>query len=366
MNTPARGFTTLLAFLAFPCLAKEPLTLDPGFPPPRYQLLVQDNPDAQRFDRVILSHDDRLLCIRHGGWPNAAGHVDWGGQDVKVESHGRTFRSRDWDFGYCAGDCMTRIPPRGTLKGFVNYEEFGDPKEITALPDKHLAFDTFVHLCIPPSKASARSESKTADSKTAKSLGWGSLTAQSAVNEIDKEKAYRRVLESKLFRTRADCARFTVRSSSRPELALSVYSRRLHRSNPRHAYYVAVTEASKNIHQSLQQNSVSAVDVDRQRAWIPKSAAVALRQLWTKLLAQANPTDAPPDFSVNGEAIELSLDASPTPVSIDEIPVLGKEEAGTLQRLRALLERYCTVERGERPALAEKIKSDARDLSNKL
>ena len=180
------------------------------------------------------------------------------------------------------------------------------------------------------------------------------------------EKAYRRVLKSKLFVTRADCARLSVRSSSRPELALSVYSKRRHRSVPRPSYYVTLTEASKNIFRSVQDKSVMTISIGRQTAKIPTDAAVALRELWRKLLTAANPSDAPPEFSVSGEAMEFSLDALPNPVSVDEIPALAKDETQMLERLRDLLTKYSTAELRERRVLAKKIKKNARDLSNKL
>jgi hypothetical protein len=260
---------------------------------------------------------------------------------------------------------VTRIPAHSTLKGFINYEEFGDPKHIAALPDKHLAFETFVHLCTPPTKPLLRRHSqRRAVNRAPKRVA--DVDANSASSNSEQKKTYREVVESKLFLTRADCARLSVRSSSKPELALSVYSRRPNRSVRRRSYYVTITEASKSIYQALQDNDVRTIDVDRQTARIPGRTAVVLRELWKKLLAQANPNDAPPEFAVNGEAIELSLDAVPYPASIDEIPVVGNEEGVALERLRDLLMRYCMTESSERAVLAEQIRKDATGLANKL
>jgi hypothetical protein len=108
------------------------------------------------------------------------------------------------------------------------------------------------------------------------------------------------------------------------------------------------------------------ISIDRQTAKIPTSTAVALRELWTKLLAQANPIDAPPEFSRDGEALEFSLDALPNPVSLDEMPAIAKDQTQTLERLRNLLFKYSTSELSERDGLAKKIRENARDLSNKL
>jgi hypothetical protein len=79
------------------------------------------------------------------------------------------------------------------------------------------------------------------------------------------------------------------------------------------------------------------INVDRRTARIPAGAAVALRELWKKMLAQANPNDTLPDFLLNGEAIEFSLDTFPNSISVDELPSVAKEEAVVLQRLRNLL-----------------------------
>jgi hypothetical protein len=111
---------------------------------------------------------------------------------------------------------------------------------------------------------------------------------------------------------------------------------------------------------------VRTIAVDQQTARIPERTAVVLKELWKKLLAQANPNDAPPESSVDGEAIEFSLDAVPYPVSIDEIPVVGKEESVALERLRELLMRYCASESNERAILARRIREDAKGLANNL
>jgi hypothetical protein len=87
--------------------------------------------------------------------------------------------------------------------------------------------------------------------------------------------------------------------------------------------------------------------------------------LWKKMLSQANPNDAPPDF-VNGEAIEFSLDKSPTAISMEELPTAAREQASTLQRLRNLLADFCDADRDERAAIARRIRENAKNLDNRL
>jgi len=176
---------------------------------------------------------------------------------------------------------------------------------------------------------------------------------------------YRRILASKLFVTRADCARISVRPLSKPESALSVYSRRSPKWRRQRSYFVTITEASTSIHQSLDKNNTSIINVDRRTARIPAQTAVALKTLWEKMLSQANPNDAPPNF-VNGEAIEFSFDKSPAAISIEELPLAAKEQVITLQLLRNLLANYCDADGDKRATLARQIRENAKNLGNRL
>lgn len=136
---------------------RPPNDLALGNPPPQYQIVIKDNPAETRFDLTLISADDRPLCVSGGGWPDGLGHVDWGSSWVKLSSKSRIFPARDWDFGYCEGkDCSHRVGPKGTLTGFIGYAEFGDPKEISALPDRRLLFETSAYVC--PHEQAQRSE----------------------------------------------------------------------------------------------------------------------------------------------------------------------------------------------------------------
>jgi hypothetical protein len=124
-----------------------------GNPPPRYRLVIKDNPTAERFDLTLHSDDSRAICLGQGGWPNQLGNLDWGSQWVKLQSGKKVFKARDWNFGYCDGaECSTRVPPYGTLTGFIGYAEFGDPKEIAVLPKRRLHFDPLLYVCNPEDK----------------------------------------------------------------------------------------------------------------------------------------------------------------------------------------------------------------------
>jgi hypothetical protein len=142
----------ILLFEVAICFGAQPssLHLDVGRPPPRYRLRIKDNPAGMRFDLTLISYDDRPICLSRGGWPDGLGHVDWGSQWVKLRSKGHLLQARDWNFGFCEGDdCSHRVAPKGILTGFIGYAEFGNPKEIAALPSRHLLFDTTPYVCRP-------------------------------------------------------------------------------------------------------------------------------------------------------------------------------------------------------------------------
>lgn len=132
-------------------------------PPPQYRLVIKDSPAEKRFDLTLISSDDRSLCVSVGGWPDGLGHVDWGSSWVKLSSESRIFPARDWNLGYCEGnDCSHRIKANGTLTGFIGYAEFGNPKEIAALPDRRLLFETTAYAC--PNEMAERSHSSNSTS----------------------------------------------------------------------------------------------------------------------------------------------------------------------------------------------------------
>jgi hypothetical protein len=119
-----------------------------GNPPPRYRLVIKDNPAAARYELTLHSFDSRVICLDRGSWPNQAGHIDWGSQWVKVQSQKRAFPARDWNFGSCEGKgCTIKVPAQGKLVGVIGYSEFGDPKEIAALSKRRLHFDPLVAVC---------------------------------------------------------------------------------------------------------------------------------------------------------------------------------------------------------------------------
>jgi len=353
MNLPRIFLVSALALPTFPCNANEPLSIDGGHPPLRYQFVIQDNPAALRFDLVIFSHDDRPICISHGGWPNEAGHVDWGSQDVKVESHGRTLAARDWDFGYCIGDCTTRIPPHGTLKGFINYEEFGDPKQIAELPDKKLVYTILPHLCAPPAQPKEEREA---------SLSSIRPKTDHLISLKEKElSGYRAELESKLFVTPADVARMIVFPPWQPEFAVSVYSTPPASADDVIQYHVTVTRTSANV-----RSTGGPVQVTRSDAELPASAALPLKEVWKQMVVSTRSDEAVEDDAAGEKAIIHFAVAEPYGQIVrGELPPNPSTNISTFEGLGDVLVSYGEANSEQRVALAEEIETTSKLLLRK-
>ena len=117
-------------------------------PPAAYRLDIQDEPALQRFRLVLASQDSRALCLEGDAWP--AGH--WGGDPMFLVSGAQSF-SRPGklmltDSDYCPGGCpQLEVPPKGTLEAIIPYEDFGEPQQIAALPNRELQFSVYVSAC---------------------------------------------------------------------------------------------------------------------------------------------------------------------------------------------------------------------------
>jgi hypothetical protein len=179
---------------------------------------------------------------------------------------------------------------------------------------------------------------RTQPKATAPTTGLGSINA---ADDTD----YRRVLESKLFVTRADCARISVRPPASPEFALSVYSLPGRRLPTRRSYHITVTKASKSIYHSLQENEAVDISVGRLDARIPADTAVALKGLWKKILSQTPGSELSMLPSSDGEIVEFSLDTWKNSLSAGELEIIAEEQTVRVQRLRDLLMKYCTAAR---------------------
>lgn len=117
-------------------------------PAPMFNLSVTDNAELQRFELLLRSSDNRPLCMDVEQWPNQLGQVDWHGRRGVLHSQEGSFSAEDANFGFCPGGCgVIKIAPGGEHRGFIPYSEFGDPKAIVRLQDRHLDFTVVPRVC---------------------------------------------------------------------------------------------------------------------------------------------------------------------------------------------------------------------------
>jgi hypothetical protein len=120
---------------------------------PRYKVEILDQPAEKRFLITLKSFDSRPLCLGVEQWPNVRGQVDTGSKRAKLESAKGTYLARDENFGSCLGDaCIIHLAPRSSIRGFINYAEFGDPSVIATLPQRQLHFPVTTWICVTHAK----------------------------------------------------------------------------------------------------------------------------------------------------------------------------------------------------------------------
>lgn len=115
-----------------------------------YELVVQSNDVENRLDLIFNSKTARALCFSVEDWPNTLGQSAGGGGRALLHMRGRALPASDTNFGYCVGPtCEIRVEPKHSLKGHVNYSEFGDAAEIRADPAKRLQYQIRPYFCSP-------------------------------------------------------------------------------------------------------------------------------------------------------------------------------------------------------------------------
>ncbi len=115
---------------------------------PQFHLIISDRQDLKRFIITLESSDSRTLCLDRDKWPNFLGHLHFGSTWVRLTSNKAVYPARDDNFGRCLGaDCVIRIKPKSRLKGFIGYQEFGDPEKIARLRNRHLYMTLSPWVC---------------------------------------------------------------------------------------------------------------------------------------------------------------------------------------------------------------------------
>lgn len=106
-------------------------------PQPVFEVHVEDEPANRLFRITLRSLTDAPFCIQQEDWTNSLGEAYSGSLITLVWDGGE--KSAIGDFSeYCIPSCVRIVPARGSLAGFVRYEEFGDAEWVSSLAGRTL------------------------------------------------------------------------------------------------------------------------------------------------------------------------------------------------------------------------------------
>lgn len=115
----------------------------------KYALEVSDQQEKARFLLILTSKDKRTICISRVAWPDREGATQTGRFVYSLQTekgiifpHAPKVESDCW-----GADCEIRIPPGGSIAGFISYSEFGSPVDIARLRKRELHVDIVPSLC---------------------------------------------------------------------------------------------------------------------------------------------------------------------------------------------------------------------------
>jgi hypothetical protein len=112
-------------------------------------ILTTESDDANaRFNVSLRTLATRPLCMSIVEWPSRNGAIGGGSGIAEILSDTTKLSPHDFNYGTCIGpQCLLRVPPDQTLRGFIAYNQFGDPTIIQALPRKRLAIYSKPAFC---------------------------------------------------------------------------------------------------------------------------------------------------------------------------------------------------------------------------
>src|ERR1044071_1945958 len=100
----------------------------------KFRLVVTDEPEKLRFSLILVSEDQRDICVDQSAWPDRDGKIETGGDGLfSIVTERETFKLHEprlyadcWD----GPECFIHVRPGDLLRGFILYSEFGDLKLI--------------------------------------------------------------------------------------------------------------------------------------------------------------------------------------------------------------------------------------------
>lgn len=109
----------LLLAIAACATVRAPVSID-------YQ--YADRPGTKRIELMFHNTLATAVCVTPHNWPNSDGMLDSGRALLRVGAV--TFPYKVFETGYCPG-CEKRVAPGEKLAGFLRYEDFGLPENLT-------------------------------------------------------------------------------------------------------------------------------------------------------------------------------------------------------------------------------------------
>lgn len=177
----------------------------------------------------------------------------------------------------------------------------------------------------------------------------------------DGEKAFRSLIECKLWVTPSGYARMTVLPSWEPEATVAVYPKPSEK-----LFFVTLTEASKNIAEAVdeQSSSANAIKVMRIDAPISRETAMQLKQVWEKMISQAHTFHVAQDYTlpIDGETVEFSQTQPDGTDKTVQLPDYPGPKPLALQKLGEVLVDFAKASPLVRPKLEEKMRAMAASL----
>lgn len=107
-----------------------------------------DDPIGKRINLEYTNSLGRGVCVGAGDWPNKFGNVHQWSELMFLVVKERRFPIRDFNTGYCVGECRIHVPPKATIRASIPYEEFALPEELHNEP-KSLTYPVTGDFCEP-------------------------------------------------------------------------------------------------------------------------------------------------------------------------------------------------------------------------
>ena len=178
------------------------------------------------------------------------------------------------------------------------------------------------------------------------------------------EVAYEKLLNRRLFVTRANYARIVTLASpaSVGELAIAIYSKR----NNENEAWITITRAERNLWaaefgEDPSFPKVPAVKVTRRDASFPTSTATAVSTAIGRMLDQSRPLSKNGRIIVDATDIEFSLEKQQgRRVRALLTPDAQGPQTSALRRLTRLIEEYCEAPPAMQPNIAKQIETEAK------